>query len=118
MDTPEAAGNRARLRFGRARLRYDQKRMKFPNIASTTCTQCNKAEETVQHVIEVCDAPAVADIRQRMRSKITRLCAKYKEKEADVGYVLNPRAKQAAALKRAHKITGQYINLLRDIWDF
>ncbi len=118
MDTPEAASNRARLRFGRARLRYDQKRMKFPNITSTTCSQCNRAEETVQHVLEVCDSPAVVDIRQRMRSKITRLCSRYEEKETDVGYVLNPRAKQTAALKRAYKITGQYINLLREVWDF
>ncbi len=118
MDTPEAASNRARLRFGRARLRYDQKRMKFPSITSTTCRQCNKAEETVQHVLEVCDAPAVVDIRQRMRSKLTRLCTKYKEKDTDVGQVLNPRAKQTAALKRAYKITGQYVNLLREMWDF
>lgn len=118
MDTPEAASNRARLRFARARLRFDQKRMNFQSITSITCRQCNKATETVKHVIDICDAPAVIDLRQRMRSKLTRLCTRYKEKETDVGNVLNPTAKQAAALKRAHKITGQYINLLRDLWDF
>ena len=118
MDTPKAASNRARLRFGRARLRFDQKRLKFQDITSTRCRQCKKAEETVKHVIDICDAPAVIDLRQRMTHKLTRLCTKYKENIAEVGNILNPTAKQTRVMKRAHTITGQYINMIRDIWDF
>ena len=71
MDTPEAASNRARLRLARARLRYDQERMGFQSVTSTYCRECGKAPETVQHVIDVCDAPAVVDIRDWMRRKLT-----------------------------------------------
>ena len=116
MDTPGAATNRARLRFGRARLKYDQRRMKFP-VASVTCRQCGKADETVRHVVETCDAPAVVDIRSRMINKIHKLCNKYKER-VEIGNVLNPKAKSVQAMKKAHKITGRMITLLRDVWDF
>jgi hypothetical protein len=118
MDTPETASSRARLRFERARLRVDQKRLNFQNITSVTCRQCGRADETVTHVLERCDAPAVVDIRNRMNNKIHKLADKYKERVTDVGNVLNPKAKQAKALLKAHKITGRMINLLRDIWDF
>ena len=118
MDTPGAATNRARLRFARARLKFDQKRMKFRDVGSVTCRQCGKTDETVKHVIETCDAPAVVDIRNRMRKKLRKLCDKYNELIEDVGNVLNPKAKNMKAMKKAHKITGHMISLLRDVWDF
>ena len=118
MDTPEAATNRARLRFARARLKFDQKRMKFRGVASVTCRQCGRADETVKHVIETCDAPAVVDIRNRMNNKIHKLCDKYKERVDDVGNVLNPKAKNVKVTKKTLTITGRMISLLRDVWDF
>ena len=118
LDTPETASNRARLRFGRARLRADQKRLKWQGITSTRCRQCGRAEETVKHVLETCDAPTVVDIRTRMNNKIQKLATKYKERVTDIGNILNPKARNNRALMRAHTITGRMINLLRDIWDF
>ena len=72
----------------------------------------------MKHVIETCDAPAVVDIRNRMRRKLSKLCDKYHELIEDVGNVLNPKAKNMKAMKKAHKITGHMISLLRDVWDF
>jgi hypothetical protein len=118
MDTPGAATTRARLRFARARLKVDQKRLKFPDVGSVLCRQCGRADETVKHVLEVCDAPAVVDIRNRMHRKIRKLCDKYGERVTDMENVLNPKAKNVKALKKAHKVTGRMISLLRDIWDF
>lgn len=60
----------------------------------------------------------MVDIRTRMNNKIHKLASKYKERVTDVGNVLNPTAKLAKVMKKAHKITGRMINLLRDIWDF
>ena len=118
MDTPETASNRARLRLARARLRYDQKKLNFRDITSITCRQCGRADETVTHVLEQCDAPAVVDIRMRMNNKIHKLAKKYNERVTDVGNILNPTAKLAKAMRKAHKITGRMINLFRDIWDY
>ena len=118
MDTPGAATNRARLRFARARLKFNQKRMKFKNVGPVTCRQCGKADETVKHVIETCDAPAVIDIRNRMNKKLRKLCTKYNERVADVANVLNPTAKNKKAMKKAHKITGRMITLLQEVWNY
>ena len=70
------------------------------------------------HVLEQCDAPAVVDIRMRMNNKIHKLAEKYNERVTDVGNILNPTAKLAKAMRKAHKITGRMINLFRDIWDY
>ena len=118
MDTPEAASNRARLRFTRARLRVDMKRVNFQDVTSVRCRQCGREDETVTHVLQDCDAPAVVDIRTRMNNKIHKLADKYKERVTEIGNILNPKAKNNKALMKAHKITGRMINLLRDIWDF
>ena len=92
--------------------------MKFRDVGSVTCRQCGKADETVKHVIETCDAPAVIDIRSRMNRKIRKLCDKYQENITDIGNILNPTAKNVRAMKKAHKITGRMISLLQPIWDY
>ena len=118
MDTPGTASNRARLRLARARLRYDQKRMGFKDITSVTCRQCGKADETVKHVLEVCDAPAVVAIRDKVYGKIVKLCDKSGESINKVWNVLEPTTKRKHVLNKALTLTGVLINKLRDLWDF
>jgi hypothetical protein len=118
VDTPGTASNRARLRLARARLRHDQHRLGFNNITSVSCRQCGKADETVKHVLEECDAPAVVAIRHKIYGKVVKLCERYGEDSNKVWNALNPTTKKKRALSKAHTLTGTFINKLRDIWNF
>jgi hypothetical protein len=120
LDTPRAACNRARFRLARARLRVDQKRMGFQDITTVTCRQCGKYDETVQHVLTVCDAPEVEAVRIKAFNRINKLCKKYGAPLTGLWEVLQPHTsnkKSMKALVKAYAYTGRFINRLQRIWD-
>ena len=103
IDTPGTASSRARLRLARARLRHDQQRLGFNNATSVTCRQCGKADETVKHVLEECDAPAVVAIRHNIYGKVVQLCEEYGEDINKVWNALNPTTnKKTSAEQSTH----------------
>lgn len=118
IDTPTTACNRARLRLARARLRYDQKRIGFNDITTTTCRQCGKAEETVKHILEACDATAVVSIRNKIYGKVVKLCDKNSDNINKIWNALQPTTTNKHVLHKAHTLTGNLIDALRDVWDF
>ena len=119
IDTPGTASNRARLRMARARLRFDQKRLKFADITSATCRQCNAHDETVDHVLWRCNNHDVKLLRSRIYDKLHRLNGggAFPQGLASLEPQVSEKGKKHI-LHKAYALTGKLINKLRDVWDF
>ncbi len=87
-------------------------------MTTITCRQCGKADETVKHILEVCDAPTVVPIRNKIFGKVVKLCDKTNENINKVWNVLQPTTTDKRVLHKAHRLTGNLIDALRDVWDF
>ena len=118
LDDPSTASVRSRLRFARAKLRVDMKRLGYPDITTVTCRQCHKEDETVRHVLEVCDATDVVAVRERMRKRAEKFCERKKEDIGKVWRALGPDTKDKHVTRKAHTYTGKFIMRMRKIFDF
>ncbi len=129
LDTPAAATTRTRLRLGRAGLRVDQKRTGWP-VPSVTCRVCDNADETVEHVLQHCSAPAAVSLRAQVVRRLVRLCDKAGMPADSVHrlrltstltskMMLHPwiATPYERWLKKIHTITGMYITRICRLWD-